>query len=301
MAWWTAKRRYLLDEVGVDGFKTDGGEHAWSPELRYADGTRGGETNNRYPVRYAQAFHELMRDCGRTPVTFSRAGYVGSQAFPAHWAGDEDSTWEALRASISAGLTASACGVFFWSFDLGGFSGPLPTAELYLRAAAIAALCPIMQYHSEFNFHRSPSRDRTPWNIAEQTGESSVISTFRSFVLLRERLVPYLAAQGRQSIEQSKPLMRALFFETDDERQWEFPYQYFLGDGLLVAPVVEEGATSQRVYLPDGEWVDASNGSSLAGGSVIECECPINRSPVFVAAERADALAPLFHDLAEVS
>jgi len=301
--WWTAKRRYLLDEVGIDGFKTDGGEHAWSPEIRYADGTRGGATNNRYPVLYAKAYHELMRKCGRTPLTFSRAGYAGSQAFPAHWAGDEDSTWEALRASISAGLSASACGVFFWSFDLGGFSGPLPTPELYLRSAAVAALCPIMQYHSEFNFHRSPSRDRTPWNVAEQTGDSTVVSTFRRFVLLRERLVPYLAEQGRQSVEQAKPLMRALFFETDDVRQWEFPYQYFLGDHLLVAPVVEEGATSQRVFLPDGEWVDPDSGSALPGGRVIERECPIHRSPVFVAARRADALAPLFHDLeiAEVS
>ena len=39
--WWLAKRRYLLDDVGVDGFKTDGGEHAWGDELRYADGSRG--------------------------------------------------------------------------------------------------------------------------------------------------------------------------------------------------------------------------------------------------------------------
>ena len=158
-----------------------------------------------------------------------------------------------------------------------------------------------MQYHSEFNFHRSPSRDRTPWNIADQTGDSTVVPTFRSFVLLRERLVPYLAEQGRLCIAQSTPLMRALCFETVDERQWEFPYQYFLGDDLLVAPVVEEGVTSQRVFLPDGDWVDASNGSSLVGGRVIENECPVHRSPVFVAAKRADALAPLFHDLAEVS
>ena len=40
-AWWTAKRRYLLEEVGVDGFKTDGGEHAWGSDLVYADGTSG--------------------------------------------------------------------------------------------------------------------------------------------------------------------------------------------------------------------------------------------------------------------
>ncbi|HEX7526610.1 MAG TPA: TIM-barrel domain-containing protein, partial [Gaiellaceae bacterium] len=106
--WWLAKRRYLVDELGIDGFKTDGGEHAWPSSLRYADGTRGAETNNRYPVLYQAAYHRLAR------VTFSRAGFTGSGGFPCHWAGDEDSTWEAFRASILAGLTAAISGVFYW-------------------------------------------------------------------------------------------------------------------------------------------------------------------------------------------
>ena len=38
--------------------------------------------------------------------TFSRAGYTGAGAFPTHWAGDENSLWEAYRRSIVAGLTA---------------------------------------------------------------------------------------------------------------------------------------------------------------------------------------------------
>ena len=203
-AWWLAKRRYLVEEVGVDGFKTDGGEHAWGADLRYADGSDGGETNNRYPVLYAAAYHELLRSLGRAPVTFSRAGFTGSQAYPCHWAGDEDSTWEAFRASISAGLTAGAGGIVFWGWDLGGFSGEVPGPELYLRAAAAACFSPIMQYHSEYNHHRKPSRDRTPWNVAERTGDRDVIPLFRRFVRLRERLVPYLAEQGRRSLEHGK-------------------------------------------------------------------------------------------------
>jgi alpha-glucosidase (family GH31 glycosyl hydrolase) len=285
--WWTERRRYLVEEIGVDGFKTDGGEHAWPASLWYANGTRGGETNNRYPVLYAKAYHDLLRSAGRDPVTFSRAGYVGSQRYPAHWAGDADSTWEAFRASISAGLTASACGVTFWSFDLGGFSGPLPTPELYLRSAAFAALCPIMQYHSEFNFHRSPSRDRTPWNVAEQSGDQTVIPTFRRFVQQRERLVGYLVDEAREAIRARRPLMRALFFDSDDERIWRFPYEYLLGDALLVAPVVEEGATSHEVFLPRGEWIDPETGDVQQGSRVVERACPLDHLPVLVRAEAA--------------
>ena len=295
--WWTDKRRYLLEELGVDGFKTDGGEHAWGTDLRYGDGTHGGETNNRYPVLYGDAYHRLMRSTGRDAVTFSRAGFTGSAAVPCHWAGDEDSTWEAFRASISAGLSAGASGIFFWSWDLAGFSGPVPSAELYLRSAAMAALCPIMQYHSEYNHHRRPSRDRTPWNVTEQLGDAKVIPVFRRFVRLRERLVPYLAEQGERSLVLGKPLMRALFFEVDgDPRIWDFPEEYFLGDDLLVAPVTEPGARTVRVYLPPGEWVDAWTGESLAGADILVREAPLDRIPVFVAAHRADVLVPLFHD-----
>ena len=177
--WWTGKRRYLVEEVGIDGFKTDGGEHAWGRELVSLDGTRGDEANNRFPVAYAKAYGDLLRSAGKAPVTFSRAGFTGSQAHGAFWAGDENSTWEAFRWSMFAGLSAAASGILYWGWDLAGFSGPLPSAELYLRATAASTFVPIMQYHSEFNHHRTPSRDRTPWNIAEQTGDERVLDVFR--------------------------------------------------------------------------------------------------------------------------
>jgi len=297
-AWWTEKRRYLIEDVGVDGFKTDGGEHAWGSDLRYADGTGGGETNNRYPVHYAAAYHRLLRSTGRNPVTFSRAGFTGAGGYPCHWAGDEDSTWGAFRASLSAGLSAGASGVFFWGWDLAGFSGEIPTPELYLRAMAAACFCPIMQYHSEFNHHRKPSRDRTPWNIAERTNDDQVLPIVRRFVELRERLVPYLDEQARRSLESGKPLMRPLCFEVDgDERIWDFPYQWFLGDDLLVAPVVEEGSRRSRLYLPTGEWIDAWNGDEVTGAAVVEYSAPLHEIPVYIAATRAARLAPLFTGL----
>jgi alpha-glucosidase (family GH31 glycosyl hydrolase) len=295
-AWWTAKRRYLVEELGIDGFKTDGGEHAWGNDLRYADGTRGAETNSRYPVVYAAAYHELMRSLGRQGMTFSRAGFTGSAAYPCHWAGDEDSTWDAFRASITAGLTAGACGIFFWGWDLAGFSGELPTAELYMRSAAAACFAPIMQYHSEYH-HRQPPRDRTPWNVAEQTGDARVLEVYRRFARLRMRLQPYLRAQARQAVSVGKPMMRALFFEVDDDaRIWEFPHEYFLGDDLIVAPVLMPGAEEQRLYLPRGEWTDPWTGEELVGPIVITRPAPLDRIPVYVSASVAATLEPLFNN-----
>lgn len=284
--WWTAKRRYLVEDLDVDGFKTDGGEHAWGDDLRYGDGRRGDEGNNLFPVHYARAFGDLLRAHGKAPVTFSRAGFTGSQAHGLFWAGDEDSTWEAFRSSVTAGITASACGIVYWGWDLAGFSGPVPDAELYLRAAAASAFMPVMQYHSEFNHHRLPLRDRTPWFVAETNGDPSVVDVFRRYAELRDRLVPYLAEQARRTLATDRPLMRGLFFEApDDAAVWEWPGEFLLGDDLLVHPVTEAGASTWRTYLPEGRWVDVWTGAEHHGGQVVERPVPRDVVPVYCRAE----------------
>ncbi|MBA0053222.1 glycoside hydrolase family 31 [Streptomyces sp. AJS327] len=295
--WWLAKRRYLVDEIGVDGFKTDGGEHAWGADLRYADGTHGDETNNLFPVQYPRAYGQLLRDSGKAPVTFSRAGFTGSQTAGAFWAGDEDSTWDAYRHSITAGITASACGIVYWGWDLAGFSGDVPSAELFIRATEFSTFVPVMQYHSEYNHHRQPRRDRTPWNIAERTGDPTVLDTFRRYAQLRERLIPYLATETRTGLAENKPLMRGLFFEyPDDPRVWDHQDHYLLGSALLVAPVTEPGATHRTVFLPTGEWTDVWTGEQITGGRVREHPAPLGTLPVFAKADRWPTLKPLFSE-----
>lgn len=283
-AWWTEKRRYLVEEVGVDGFKTDGGEHAWGEDLVYLDGSSGDESNNRFPVAYAAAYGRLLESAGKAPVTFSRAGFTGSAAYGAFWAGDENSTWEAFRWSMLAGLSAASCGIVYWGWDIAGFSGPIPDAELYVRAMAASVFVPIMQYHSEFNHHRLPSNDRTPWNIAERTGDDAVIADVRALVQLRERLVPYLADAAATAVESSVPLMRPLYFDHPaDAAVWEHPLQWMLGPDVLVAPVLEPGAREWAVYLPAGSWVEARTGESIAGGRVVSVDVSERTSiPVFV-------------------
>ena len=294
-AWWTEKRRYLVEEIGIDGFKTDGGEHAWGRDLRYLDGKHGDEGNGLFPVHYAKAYGDLLRSAGKAPVTFSRAGFTGSQAHGAFWAGDENSTWEAFRWSMFAGLSASASGILYWGWDFAGFSGDIPTSELYLRSAAAATFVPIMQYHSEFNHHRTPSRDRTPWNIAERTGDDRVIPVFRRFTAVRERLVPYLAEQARSSIASGAPLMRPLYFDfPGDERVWDFPLQWMLGRDILVVPVLEAGVREWSVYLPEGEWIDAFSGEAMTGGTVVSRAVPIDELPVYVRASAWESLRAVF-------
>jgi alpha-glucosidase (family GH31 glycosyl hydrolase) len=86
-------------------------------------------------------------------------------------------------------------------------------------------------------------------------------------------------------------MLRALALDHPaDPACWRVADQYRLGRDLLVTPVVDEGATTRRLYLPPGDWYDLWSGAALAGGGWAEVDAPIERIPVFV---RAGAILPL--------
>ncbi len=283
-----SRRAYLIDELGIDGFKTDGGEHLWGRDLRFWDGRRGSELINAYPQLYSQMYYDrLNQTLGGAGVTFSRAGFTGSQKSPCHWGGDENSTYAAFRHSIVAGLSAGLTGIPFWGWDIGGFSGPIPTSELYLRAAAMAVFCPIMQYHSEYNAHRQPNQDRTPWNLAERNGTPWLVEAYARLAHLRLELVGYLEKAARQAATTGEPIMRALVLDWSQDRECRnIEDEYMLGRGYLVAPVVEEGADTRNVYLPEGQWQDfweGENDTVLDGNRWLTAyPAPLLEKPVLV-------------------
>lgn len=286
-AWWFGKRRYLFDELGIDGMKTDGGEHLWGRGLLAADGSRGTELVNTFAQRYVDAYHGFVREAtGGDGLTFSRAGYVGAQRSPAHWAGDENSTWSGYRSSILAGLSAGLAGVSIWGFDIGGFSGDVPTVELYLRSTQVACFCPIMQFHSELH-EAAENRDRTPWNIAERHGDRRALDIYRAYAKLRMRLMPYIAQEAEALARSGLPLMRmpALAYPDDHDRLASDPYAYLFGRDLLVCPVVENGVSARLVQLPEGRWVDLWSRARIAGGRSVLVPAPLEMIPVFVREE----------------
>jgi len=296
--WWFKKRAYLLDELDIDGFKTDGGEHIWDIHTSFFNGERGKTGVNRYPLwyqnsynRFLEKYHRKSSEYKNDRVLFSRSGYTGIQQYSCHWAGDEESTWDAFSATIRAMLNVGLSGVSFIGWDIAGFAGEIPTSELYLRAAAFSVFCPIMQFHSDVNVRRKPSRDRTPWNIQERTGDSTVIPTFRFFTNLRMNLLPYLLSEAWKSSQTGIPLMRAfpLAFVNDSNCK-KYPYQYLFGDALLVAPIIEPGVDEIALYLPQGEWQDIWERKIYSGQRELRIRIPIDRIAVF---QRKGSILPL--------
>ncbi len=258
---WFAKRQYLTD-IGVDGFKTDGGEFIYSKETIFSDGTSGEEGKNQYCQDYVNAYSHFINE---NQVLFSRAGYAGASGTPILWAGDHQSTNEELKSTLKAALSSAMSGILFWSFDIGGFAGPLPSIDLYRRSTQMAVFTPVMQWHSEPDGGQfrelmpggEGNNERSPWNIALVNRQPEFIDEMRYWHMLREKLLPYIYESAQIAVRESRPMMRPLIYDFQtDQNVIDLEDEYLFGDELLIAPFLEENMTTRKVYLPEGQWYD---------------------------------------------
>jgi alpha-D-xyloside xylohydrolase len=298
-AMWDGLLRGYLDH-GVDAIWLDGCEPETIPvepeELVFAAGP-GLAVANVFPREEARMVAEGMAAAGRETVTLVRSAWAGSQRHGVVlWSGDVPSTWEALRAQIPAGLNAGLAGIPWWTTDIGGFIGGDPDdpafRELLVRWFQYGTFCPVFRLHG----YRSPGAGiggpgapNQVWSFGERAYPILV-----EHLRLRERLRPYLEAQGRRAEGTGLPPMRPLFVDfPDDPGAWLPADQFMLGPDLLVAPVTAPRVTSRRVYLPAGAaWVERATGHLHDGGRTVDAVAPIERIPLFQREGSADPFGP---------
>ncbi|WP_228060514.1 MULTISPECIES: TIM-barrel domain-containing protein [unclassified Coleofasciculus] len=75
----------------------------------------------------------------------------------------------------------------------------------------------------------------------------------------------------------------------DEPEAYQTTTEYFLGDSVLVAPVVEAGGY-RRVYLPGENWWERETGKIYSGSQHLDLYVLIEQVPVFV---KAGAILPL--------
>ncbi len=251
---------------------------------------------NIYPLLHARAFYEGMRGEGEEEViTLCRSAWAGSQRYGAAlWSGDVQSTFEALRVQVRAGLNAALSGIPWWTTDIGGFfNGDVTTPyfrELIVRWFQYGTFCPLFRLHG----YRLPMAELTGTggpNEAWSFGEAAY-EIIRELLFLRERLRPYIMEQMRLAHEKGIPPMRPLFFDfPEDTRSWDVDDAFMFGPDLLVAPVLYEGARRREVYLPGGTtWTDAWTDETFDGGQTITADAPLELIPLYL---RGEARLPI--------
>jgi alpha-D-xyloside xylohydrolase len=273
--WWRRQAQRALD-LGIEGIKADDGEgYYMPPDARLADGRTGAEAAWAYGDLYRRTMQRALDESHPgTGVLFGRSGWSGQQGTGLTWGGDQASDWWSLRALVTATLTAAASGFSNWSHDVGGYLGRRLVErcprELLLRWVQFGCFTPLMQAHGRF--------EQEAWRYDDHT-----LDTYREYVLLHERLVPYIRAAAATAARTGLPIIRPLcLVDPLDPLGWTMGDSYLFGPSLWVAPVVEEGATQRRAYLPPGEWIEPRTGAAHAGGRDVLVSAPVDRIPFWV-------------------
>jgi alpha-glucosidase (family GH31 glycosyl hydrolase) len=241
------------------------------------------------------------------PFSLHRNGYAGMQRYGSFlWSGDVSSTWETLKTHLPIAVNTALTGIPYWGTDIGGFVPTKEfTAELYVRWFQFGAFCPLFRCHGRTWKLRLPwgwnSGDPGPVEIrnyndgatpdAGQLHDERVEPICRKYLELRYRMLPYLYSAVRECATTGMPIVRALWLQyPDDPQAVACGDQYLWGESVLVAPVVEKGATSRQVYLPKGDWFDFWTGEKIAGGREVRRAVDLETMPLYV---RAGSLLPL--------
>lgn len=267
---WFNHRKYHKT-IGVDGYKTDGGEFVHDNHAVFHNGLTGFEMKNRYPDLYIKNYYEhTVKD----PILYSRAGYTEIAKYSILWGGDQLSTWDEYRSMIKAMLSSSFSGIPYWGFDIGGFSGPLPSKTLYFRQIQFASLIPIMQWHSDpvvnggWDTTRAwPINDRSPWNISEFYKDPDFLKKVAPYFHLHYNFVPYFYQWALKAHEEAKPIVSHLaYYFPREVATYAIEDQFMLGDALLSVPVTADYVSTRTFYLPQGTWYRMGSQVAFEGG-----------------------------------
>ena len=209
------------------------------------------------------------------PYIVCRSGSSGIQKYAQTWCGDNYTSWTSLQYNIPIITGMGLSGQPNEGADIGGFAGPAPEEELFVRWVQNGI------FQARFSIH-SASNDNTvtePWMFHDSA------DIIRNAILLRYRLTPYLYSAEYEANQTGAPIMRALVYEfQNDPNVYDESFEFMYGKSLLVANVIEKGAKTKKVYLPAGcKWYDWNdNYREYEGGQTIEIPVTMETIPMFI-------------------
>lgn len=285
-AWFWTKYKAQIDR-GIAGWWGDLGEPESHPsDIRHVNGTAD-EVHNIFGHYWDKMLYDQYRlNYPRTRLFhLQRSGFAGTQRFSAYpWTGDVARTWGGLKAQLPQLLTMSMSGLAYMHSDAGGFAQGVKDDDLYTRWLQFAVFTPILRPHGS----GIPSE---PVYFPEATQD-----IVRKYMKLRYAMLPYNYTLAWQNSQSGQPLMRPLFYYYPEDKEAVIAEdQYFWGADLLVAPVLEKGAKTRKLYLPEGNWYDFRTGVKTAGKQWLDYPVTIENIPVFV---REGAMIPMTKPIA---
>lgn len=299
-AWdWAKDYMEAAPAMGQDGWMCDFAE--WMPfDAQLFGGVLGQENHNEYPLLWQRLNMDVLNEgLGEGQgLCFNRSGWTGSWTIaPVTWGGDQETDFsldDGIGTARHIGVGLGLSGVGRYGSDIAGFSslfGGASTEELYWRWVSMSAFEPVMRLHDGL-------RDQANWRWDR---DDATIDHFRRYTRLHLRMLPLWRILNRDYETQGRPFMRhGILVEPQDSPAFELvrdaPDQHFIGDDLLVAPVVTEGAVNRQVVLPPGRWYVFPEGPVVEGGeegTELLVAAPLSEIPVYA---RGGSILPLLDE-----
>lgn len=274
--------KVATDLYGVDGWMHDFGEYTPFDSLSH-NGMSGAQMHNLYPLLWAKQgydFWQRQRPNGDY-VFFTRSGYTGLQKYaPLYFTGDRNATdkpLSGLGGQIPGLLSAGISGHPIGAMDIGAYNceKTRPTGkELFMRWVEMGALTPVMRTH----------RGLYPlckhWDFQR---DAETLEHYKKYAVLHVSLVPYFYTLAHEAQRTGWPIMRHLFLHYPNDPQTALhPYEFLVGNRILVAPVIKLKKNTQQVYLPEGRWYHWWSGRTYQGSAQVEVAAPIGELPLFI-------------------
>jgi len=296
--------------IGIDGVKIDFCEFV-PEEITYEDGTKveylwhdpsvfgKRDPHHAYPGYFISMFYKKMlekkQELGLPDgfMVLSRGGGIGSQRNPYMWAGDQTRTFEKIEDQYLAVVNSGLSGVPFMTYDMGGYQyqehdGYFHMGEeegrVFARAVECTAFTTNIQTHGDV---------RQAFEMSDE-----VQDIYRNYTRLHQQLVPYIQKYSRVACQTGVPVVRHMVLEhADDALVYDVEDQFYLGDALLVAPILKDHAFERSVYLPAGSWTDLLTGEVIEGGKTVLAKANLGQIPVYLnnASEDVAELMPIFN------
>lgn len=250
VAWFEGQLRELQERYGIDGFKFDGADI----DVYRADDVTAQPTSPEDQV------HRYGRFAERFETNELRAGWNLGGRGVATRLSDADHRWDhgGIGKLIGNQLALGVMGMPYSAPDMIGggqyldFDEDRIDQELFVRHAQIAALSPMMQFSA------------APWRLLDDRHAAAVAAA----AAIRAESMPDILDLARHAVATGEPIIRPLEYEFPHVGLHEVTDTFMLGADLLVAPVVEPGATQREVALPPGVW-ESPEGQRFDGGRTL--------------------------------
>jgi alpha-glucosidase (family GH31 glycosyl hydrolase) len=245
--------------------------------------------HDRYAEEWARVNREAIREAGREDdiVFFHRSGYIQSPRFSTlFWVGDQLVDWaeqDGIKSAVTGILTSGLSGYSLQHSDIGGYTAidnPLlryhRSKELLLRWIELAAFTAVFRTHE----------GNIPEVNHQVYSDQETLEHFVRFARIYAAWKPYRTELVREASEKGLPVVRHPYLHyPDDPEVLNLRYQFMVGAGLMVAPVLDPGTDTVEVYLPAGGWVHLWSGDGYGSpdrGVHETIPAPIGEPAVFV-------------------